>query len=252
MLKLLLLLSVFNIYLFADTCFDHYKFGSPKYENNEVEMNIKEVCYKSHVIGFNTKMKTAQWVEYKLNSNILEVLVKTNKKYLRKDYPYQFDHNIKEEEQVNTRDYDGFWSEHNIDRGHLAPYKNVGISESDKINVNKMSNIVAQNAGLNRKCWYQHEKNIFNRVKDNNASLVVTVGVIYNKATKPLEHNSKKIKMPTDMFMIIIDENTKKTDIVFFPNKSRDKNECFESEYTKITTEEMIEKRLEIDFYPNK
>ncbi len=239
MIQIFFLIGLCSIYLIADDCRDkHFKFGAPAYKNS----SITEICYDSHIIGFNTETKTAQWVEYHINKNMIVPLLKANVDYPRKLFSYKLDDSISNSYQIQPKEYEGV---ENIHKGHLAPYRNVGVNEYDKINVNRMSNIIPQSAGLNQGCWKQYENNIRKRA-ENGESLTVTLGVIYEN----LETISGLL-IPSHLFMFIINENTKETQIAYFRNIKYDKNSCFD---IKIVgkNEKSIEEKMGIDFYPNK
>lgn len=248
MIKIILLSLILKLYILGNTCDNYdFKFGKPEY----VLEDIEEICYSTHAIGFNIKTKMAQWVEYKIEPEWVKDINQAYIDYPRekKDFKYKTEDNssnISIKQQLSPDDYKGL---NNIHRGHLAPYRNVGVTKIDKININKMVNLVPQNGSLNTGCWRSYETSILTRAR-NGESLSVIVGTISpNQIMYNLE--KKEIKVPSFMYMFIINNETKKTNIVLFKNIGYEKKKCKDNSFTNYSEIE-IENKTNINFYPKK
>ena len=246
---LLFLCLLLPISVSSDDCIKyHFPFGKPIVSNTLLKYSLEQVCYPSHIIGFNKDTNTPQWVEYTINHQLAVEVKAANKKYPRYKYQFIVDENLNSSNQIKPTEYKGT----NLDRGHLAPFSTVGTTSEDKKNLNKMSNIAPQNLNLNRGCWRSYEQKIFKYAQEDiNASYTVTVGVFFEGDEEYL-NSEKKVQKPSHFYMIVINNvSNVTTDVILFPNKGREGKSCIDEIYTN-TSEKELEKRIGIDFYPKR
>lgn len=241
--KILILLLLTKLFLFSSS--NYVSLVSPPiFENNK---NIIVIPYDTHLVYFDTEKKVPLLVEYQIKKEELVKLELANSSILRSTIPFTIEKDdklIPTDKQYKPSEYINL----DIDRGHLLPYANGGLSREDKQNINKMTNIVPQNRGLNRGCWRLKEKDIKTMVELNNTKdfvITISVGVIFTTNQKIANLN-----YPDYFYMFIQDKEKKVKHIYLYPNKKPEKGTCNDIKYTQIT-EEYLEDLAKIDIYPN-
>ena len=159
-----------------------------------------ELCNSWYVVRYDQKNDRAVFASEKL-------------KRVRADTPRES--HFKSDKRVKNPISTGMYSNAGYDRGHLAPAEDspdeTGMEESFL-----MTNVVPQDAKLNRIKWRMLESSIRKRA---NSDIIVITGAIYQKDGKVL---SKRVSIPSHMYKVVyypwgverfIAENTPKSSV---------------------------------------
>ena len=170
----------------------------------------------------------AEWVHYKLNSEML------NGKKVRKKY-YIVDKKVSTG-SANHSDY----TNSGYDRGHLVPAADMKMDSISVIEASYMSNISPQNRNFNGQEWRKLEEHVRFLAKKN--EIYVTTGGVLSNGLNSIG-TKNKVSVPNLFYKIIYNAKMEKMTAYLMPNK---KLESFKN--YKVTVD-LIETLTGIDFY---
>jgi endonuclease G len=190
------------------------------------------IKHKYYSISYSEEDEQAEWVAYKIISNRLQNIDRTN--------------DFREDPNVSTgssdlTDYIGS----GYDRGHLAPAKTMSLNETSMSESFYMSNMSPQIPEFNRGIWKRLEGKVRYWAEVNDSLYVVT-GPILSRPIDIVGDND--VTVPRAFYKVLLGfKNGKIKGIAFIiPNQKSDK-----SIYSYAVSIDEIEKITQIDFYHN-
>jgi endonuclease G len=190
------------------------------------------IKHKYYSISYSEEDEQAEWVAYKIISNRLQNIDRTN--------------DFREDPNVSTgssdlTDYIGS----GYDRGHLAPAKTMSLNETSMSESFYMSNMSPQIPEFNRGIWKRLEGKVRYWAEVNDSLYVVT-GPILSRPIDIIGDND--VTVPRAFYKALLGfKNGKIKGIAFIiPNQKSDK-----SIYSYAVSIDEIEKITQIDFYHN-
>jgi endonuclease G len=190
------------------------------------------IKHKYYSISYSEEDEQAEWVAYKIVSNRLQNIDRTND--FRED-PYVTSGSS------DLTDYIGS----GYDRGHLAPAKTMSLNETSMSESFYMSNMSPQIPEFNRGIWKRLEGKVRYWAEVNDSLYVVT-GPILSRPIDIIGDND--VTVPRAFYKVLLGfKNSKIKGISFIiPNQKSDK-----SIYSYAVSIDEIEKITQIDFYHN-
>jgi endonuclease G len=192
-LMVILICQNFNVR--AEDC-PHLAFGQPK----QSDLNF---CRGGYAIGYNTTLKSADWVAYKLDKDLNGGVDRQDDFREDTDIPHQY--------RTTVDDY----IEPIFDMGHLGNSESIDRSISDNSETFLMSNMVPQLPGHNRSIW----KGLENRERkwaNNREYVFVYTGPIYEM---PIRYIGNKVPVPSSLWKIIYSPAEQKAIAYLIPHQ---------------------------------
>lgn len=192
---------------YSDTsCGRNMELGSP-YPSEFI------LCHDIFSIGYNSKTKNPDWVQYRLTSTQVNASPD-------RTGDYRSDDNLYPSEQASSDDYrySGY------DRGHMAPAGSVAYDYNSMSTTFLMTNISPQDRTFNAGLWNNIESYVRDIVNEYESVYVVTgpAGI-----TPFVNEIGNGVKVPPYFFKAIIHPHSKKGMAFWVPNTpSSDKNVC--------------------------
>lgn len=207
--KVLLAVSVlFSASVMADDCPNINIAGKPV-----SSQQYFDICRDGYAIGYNFNTKSPAWVAERLTRENLEV-AKGEKKVQRTNN-FRPDPLVPSQYSATLNDYRGS----GYDRGHMAPAEDFRTSEQDMSDSFYLSNIIPQNAPLNRGTWATLEKMMRYWAQQYGEILVVTGPIYYEGKTLG---NAGSVPVPTHLFKAVYIPQTGKSIAFVLPNQQVD------------------------------
>lgn len=177
---ILVLLNIFVFQYLYSQSFDYL----PSSDNNEI------IHHTYYTLSFIDKYKQAEWVAYKLTSEMTQGEAKRNNKF-------------REDQSVLTgsatlEDY----RKSGYDRGHLCPAGDMKFSVKAMDETFYLSNMSPQNAGFNRGIWEKLEEQVRFWAKENGI-LYIVVGPILKNGL-PTIGVDNRVAVPEQYYKIIL------------------------------------------------
>jgi endonuclease G len=159
---------------------------------------------QGYSLGYSYEHKAALWVSSIVSEGSVGIhFGRPGNFYADVDIPEQY--RAKPEDFVNT----------GYDKGHLAPSADIDFSKRANYETFALSNVVLQDATLNRQAWGELEKLVRNWTKTKGKLYVVT-GPIFT--AKPKKVNG--ISVAAQFYKVIYAYNAQKAIGFLFPNKA--------------------------------
>jgi len=158
---------------------------------------------KGYSLGYSYKHKAPLWVAYIISSGSIGIEMGRYGSF----YP---DRDIPEEYRVKLEDYLNI----GYDKGHMAPSATIDFSKTANQETFTLSNVVMQEASLNRQAWGKLEDFERSWTKTKGKLYVVT-GPLF--PSKPQKING--ISIPAKFYKVIYAYNAAKAIGFIFPNK---------------------------------
>jgi len=207
LLAFLLLLLPFTVLADQDkprplpSCGKQVPYGMPE-SNKELAI----ICRTAYLVGNDTDAKIPAWVAYQLTpKNALGCDVRSDK--------FASDKSLPKDQRSEPRDY----ARSGYDIGHMAPVGDMSWSDITQHESFILSNTSPQLPGLNRGIWKLLESAVRSWSVDQNRTLIIYVGPIYNMRGKTIGDNN--VRVPEAFYKIIIDKNTKETVAFILPHR---------------------------------
>lgn len=211
-----------------DKCPQHVIEGAPVLAS---EVKVEYFCRLSYAIAYSDIHKDPLYVVEHVTKDRIGEEPRTE--------DFRPDTDIKPEYQATLQDYSGA----GYDRGHMSPAANNGSNKEAMSQSFLLSNMLPQNPGNNRGIWKQLEVYVRNWVTEGK-DLYVIQGPIFDEGYKTIGPN--KVAVPTRLFKVIIDTETKLRIGFIFPNE---KLEVKDLPKYAVSIDE-VEKATNINFSP--
>ena len=196
MFKKMTFLSLLLLSNFSLAC-EHLGLGLPK-QSDQVN------CLSGYAIGYNYKLKAADWVAYKL--------VKQTWVGVDRQDDFREDLSIPEQYRTNADDYD----EPVYDQGHLANSESIDASIQANSETFLYSNIVPQLGKHNRSIWKGLENRERKWAERYGEVWVYTAGLYRGKIQTIGKSN---VPIPSDFWKIIYVPSKQKVIAFLIPHK---------------------------------
>ena len=183
------------------SCGKQIPYGMPE-SNKELAI----ICRTAYLVGNDTDAKIPAWVSYKLTpKRALGCDTRSNS--------FASDKSLDPNKRSEPSDY----AKSGYDIGHMAPVGDMSWNNLIEHESFILSNMAPQLPGLNRGIWKLLESAIRSWSVDQDRTLIVYVGPIYNMKNKTIGINN--VRVPDAFYKIIIDKNTKEAIAFIFPHK---------------------------------
>ena len=192
---LILILYSFASSADVNNC-EHIPYGKPS-------LSTTDFCRTGYALGYDMKMKSAIWVSYRLERDIVGGVDRQN--------DFREDLQIPKKFRTTVSDY----VEPVYDMGHLANSESIDKSELANSETFLISNMVPQRPGHNRSIW----KGLENRERKyaNKLGLVyVFTGPIYNEH---VEYIGDRVPVPSALWKIIYSPSQNKAITFIIPHE---------------------------------
>ncbi len=211
--------------------------------------NDHVIRHKAFSLAYGEEVEQAIWVMHIISSEIKDGTVgRTND--FRIDTLIQSGSAEEEDYFIKTRnsdgdvEYDGF----GYDRGHLAPSADFRWSRSALSESYYYSNMSPQLPGFNREKWADLENYLRNYIVSNDeSSLIVVTGPIFDGDTNYISRSKNKVAIPTRFFKVALDPKMRRAVGFILPHKEHLKYPI-ESYMMSV---ESVEKETGFTFFPN-
>lgn len=211
-------------------CPAHYPSGvAPVIVNAGVAQKTRELCNNAFATMHSGLTRTPLWsAEY-----LTQASVRSARSQYREDV-FHPDGRLPASERAELRDY----ARSGFDRGHIAPSGDMPDRYSQEQSF-ALSNMVPQNAEMNRGLWAGIEMAVRDMAQERGALFVIT-GPIFEGAH--LQALNNRVAIPTSLFKLVYDHKRKEAAVYVAPNQAG-------GQYKVITVDE-LEKRTGINFLP--
>lgn len=207
--KLLLTVGLlFSASVFASNCPAINTYGKPLSQQQFID-----ICREGYAIGYNTQTKAPAWVAERLTREGLTV-PKGQQKVKRTDN-FRPDPLIPAQYSATLKDYRGS----GYDRGHMAPAEDFRASEQAMSDSFYLTNIVPQNAPLNRGTWAILEKMMRYWAQQYEEVLVISGPIFYEG--KSLGYVGD-LPIPTHLYKAVYIPKTGQSIAFILPNQKVD------------------------------
>ncbi len=158
---------------------------------------------QGYSLGYSYEHKAALWVSYIISDDSVGIDIERHSSfYPDPDIPEEY--RVQPEDHVNT----------GYDKGHLAPSAAIDFSKQANRETFALSNVMLQDATLNRRAWGKLEDLERDWTKTKGKLYVVT-GPIYTSRPKKINGMS----VPSRFYKVIYAYDAKKAIGFIFPNK---------------------------------
>ena len=203
---------------------DPYDLGFP-FQHPQLIILVRN----GYCLAFDQKFCVARWAVHKMSKfSITARLVEKRSSFLiDKDLPNSL--------QVLP----SFYDKKPWDRGHLVPCEDLNYSPLSSKQTFLMSNIVPQDAKLNRRAWRSLEHNIRLWAEILGEIHVVT-GVFIGKRPKKI---NAQVSIPRGFYKVIYSELVERAIAFYYPNEPLQARDLWQAEY--VMSIKTLENRLQ-------
>jgi len=165
-----------------------------------------ELCSSKFAVVYSKLSKTPLIVVERLNKD--QLVDAANEKRSNEFYP---DNRLSKGDRAELHDYAGS----SYDRGHNAPAGDMPDVQSMNESF-ALSNMVPQDATMNRGVWGKIESDVRKYVRRSNGNVFVFTGPLFGADYKMIGKN--RVWVPTEMFKLVFDESSGKSWAYILPN----------------------------------
>lgn len=213
-------------------CDQMMAYGYPRVAK-KVEMT--PLCRISYFVLHNDETRMPLYAaEYLLPENLGGTSKRVN--------GFKPDPDLPKDKRAELHDYEDDPNDQ-YDRGHMAPFENSRSNSAAALQTFYLSNMIPQNKFMNRGIWRVIERRANNFVRQNERGLYVYTGPVFNGTYGEMG----RLPIPTMMFKVIIDKQTKQGVAYLVPNRNPQKGE--RPDDFKVTITE-VERVTGYDFTP--
>lgn len=240
MRKFWLYLSILIIIVLLVWVIIHYTSQSYRSQNNASSIDpilpsIKEgeqiIKHKYYTIGYNPKYKEADWVAYKLTSDMVSGSTKRTNDF-RVD-PHVIAGSSEPDDYKNS----------GYDRGHLCPTGDMKYSYEAMTETFFMSNISPQEPSFNRGIWEKLEEKVREWAKEYN-ELYITTGPVVSRSYSVIGKDN--IAVPSYFYKVVLDYKNPDYKGIGFILENKGSNRSIESYALSIDS---VESFTGLDFF---
>lgn len=224
---------VFSLNAYADECLNINTKGKPI-----SQQQFQDICRSGYSIGYNYQTKAPAWVAERLTREGLTV-PKGQQKVKRTDN-FRPDPLVPVQYSATLKDYRGS----GYDRGHMAPAEDFRASEVQMSDSFYLSNIVPQNAPLNRGTWAILEKMMRYWAQQYEEILVISGPIYYQGNTLG---SVGTVPIPTHFYKAVYIPKTNQSIAFILPNQKVEADQISNSR----STVKNLELLTGIQFFPN-
>ena len=175
---------------------------------NGTKWQLRRLCSNDFAILYSDRSKTPLLAIEKISAKHLKANIKRTDEF----YP---DPRTPNKQQAKLSDYRG---QNQIDRGHLAPAANASSALAMAQSF-ALSNIVPQNADLNRGAWKKIETDVRKYALRSKGDIYIITGVLFNGKIQKIGKN--QVYKPSHLFKVVYDPKTNTSWAYLFENKAK-------------------------------
>lgn len=154
---------------------------------------------------------------------------------------FKADPDLPKGSRAELTDYDK-----DYDRGHMTPFEDSDADTASAMQSFYLSNMVPQDLHLNRGLWKALENRTREYAKNSENGVYVISGPVFTGKVKTI--GDSKVGVPTKVFKVIINKETKQGVGFLIPNEAPASGVKFTAFAVPIST---IEKLAKVDFTPS-
>ncbi len=166
----------------------------------------RALCFSEFAALHSGQSKTPLYVAQRLNREIVNAKIKRSNKFFA-------DARLPRLERAELDDY----KESGYDRGHMAPAGDMA-TEAGMAQCFSLANMVPQDPKNNQRIWNKIEDSTRKYIQRASGDVYVITGPVF--ASKPATIGSNRVWVPSHLYKLIYDPNTKKAWAYWIENRA--------------------------------